>query len=620
MRRNRWRFSKSTIALGIFGLAVGLLAGLTVLISGKPALGGGMGLVDDWSFHHLVFSDPGTAADALAQGRFEQWYRMVNDPRYIMQQMKRNPMQRALATAPDFATLAARLSAPVNDLSIFRPPRGQTPRETLKRDWQEPLGSYTTSPMAGGQYPAKYSFSYTSGTCSDYVIYPTGVTGSGTQATIIAYTNLYGTSGPSGTGCGSGSSGGAVPQVYWAYNAPVSSTDGIATLSPVIDWSGTQVAFVESVTVSSTTTAYLVLLRMANTGSTVTTATSRTAAQYYNSGSGCTAPCYTTFSLGTTDTNSPPFYDYANDRIYVGDDAGNLHQFTTVFRGTPTVGFTTSVVGSESSTHLTGPVVDPNSGLIFVSDNSGYLHSITSAGGTGNLLTSNQMDYNVGFSDAPLVDSIGTTSYVYTFAQHGTATYINQFHASSSISASYGTSLEIGSYASSTLPIYSGAFDNQHTSYGNGNLYFCALDSSGSAAYPTLYQIAMATTFSSSTATAYNTLASAAATCSPVTEFYTGSTDYIFLSVTAAGDASTVSGGTTCAGACLYNFSVPTSGSGTAGKASDGLAVTGGASGTIIDNNSSSTGESQIYFFSLTSEGCPTTSTGCAVQASQSAP
>jgi hypothetical protein len=486
------------------------------------------------------------------------------------------------------------------------------------------LGSYTSSPTAAGQYPAKYSFSYTSGTCSDYVIYPTGVTGSSTQATIVAYTNLYGTSGPSGTGCGSGSSGGAVPKVYWAYNAPVSSTDGIATLSPVIDWSGTQVAFVETVS----GTAYLVLLRMANSGSTVTTATSETAAQYYNSGAGCAAPCYTTFTLGATDTNSPPFYDYANDRIYVGDDAGDLHQFTTVFRGTPTVGFTTSVVGSESSKLLTGAVVDPNSGLIFVSDNSGYLHSITSAGGTGNLLTSDQMDTSsYGFADAPLVDSTGTTSYVYVFVNNITSQkslYINQFNASSSISSSYGTALEFpssGSYTTAS-PLYSGAFDNQHTTATNGNLYFCGgSQTSGSNQTPTLYQIEMASTFSSSTVTAYNQVANGAATCSPITEFYNSNLatpgDYIFLSVTANGNANG------CTGACLYNYLVPSGTSTHTGTATTGLNVTGGASGTIIDNNVPSgteAGASQIYFFSLKSQNCPTTSSGCAVQASQLSP
>jgi len=458
------------------------------------------------------------------------------------------------------------------------------------------LSGGSTGGMAAGQYPAKFSFSTTSAKCSDYVVYPTGAVGTSSQATIVAFNNLY-------SGCS-----GSVPGVYWAYNAPVSSTNGVATLSPVIDFNGTQVAFVETVS----GTSYLVLLRMTNTGSTVTTATSVANSSY----NGCTAPCSTTFSLGTTDSNSPPFYDYKNDAIYVGDDAGNVHRFSTVFRGAPAAGFTTSVTGVETNKHLTGPVVDPNSGLIFVSDNSGYLHSITSSGGS--VLTSGHMDFNVGFSDAPLVDSTTTTSFVYTFGQHTTTTYINQFNASSSISGSTGTAKQIGSYASTTLPVYVGAFDNQHSTASNGNLYFCALASSSSTAYPTLYQLAMNSTFTG-TATAYNTVANGNATCSPVTEFYNGTTDNAYLSVTANGSA------TGCPGACIYNYSLPTSGSGTAGSARAGMSVAGGASGVIIDNNVPSgtlAGASQIYFSSLGSETCSTSGgTGaCAVQASQAIP
>jgi hypothetical protein len=149
MSRNRWRFSKSTIAIGVFGLAVGLLAGLTALITGKPATGRGMWLVDDWTHHHLVFSNPGTAADALAQGRFEQWYKITNDPRYIMQQMKRNPMQRALATAPDFATLAARLSAPFGGRGPIGPPPWRNPKQSLKKDWSTGMLSGVAASQTG---------------------------------------------------------------------------------------------------------------------------------------------------------------------------------------------------------------------------------------------------------------------------------------------------------------------------------------------------------------------------------------------------------------------------------------------------------------------------------------
>ena len=43
------------------------------------------------------------------------------------------------------------------------------------------------------------------------------------------------------------------------------------------------------------------------------------------------------FANGKNDTLSAPFYDFAgtDDVLYVGDDSGNLHQFTGVFVGNP---------------------------------------------------------------------------------------------------------------------------------------------------------------------------------------------------------------------------------------------------------------------------------------------
>jgi hypothetical protein len=97
------------------------------------------------------------------------------------------------------------------------------------------------------------------------------------------------------------------------------------------------------------------------------------------------------------------------------------------------------------------------------------------------------------------------------------------------------------------------------------------------------------------------------------------------LSVTANGNLAA------CAGACLYNFlvgngttiSVPTAATG-------GINETGGTSAIIVDNTSSGTGESQIYFGSLGAETCggntatPALGAGtggsCAAQTSQTAP
>ena len=36
-----------------------------------------LGVVDDWSFHHLVFSNPGTLADAMRTGTVDRWSKIV---------------------------------------------------------------------------------------------------------------------------------------------------------------------------------------------------------------------------------------------------------------------------------------------------------------------------------------------------------------------------------------------------------------------------------------------------------------------------------------------------------------------------------------------------------------
>src|SRR5579864_229659 len=44
---------------------------------------------DDWSHHHKVFSNPGTFSEAVRSGSFEKWNKIVSDPRFAIQQLKR---------------------------------------------------------------------------------------------------------------------------------------------------------------------------------------------------------------------------------------------------------------------------------------------------------------------------------------------------------------------------------------------------------------------------------------------------------------------------------------------------------------------------------------------------
>jgi hypothetical protein len=673
---------------------------LAAAVCGRPAQGqdapavrvGGVditGIPEDWSHRYVVFSNPGTEQEAIQSGDYAQWQKIVNEPRYVLQQLKKNvPVQGPAAVDTGYRSrwiseadgVRSGLEAPEGDaLTIRSGPRPWRPvfwrdrsPSYTEKDWSEALGG---PGLAAGQYPAKYSFSTTAASCSDFVVFATGAAGSSTQATIIAFNNIY---------VGAGGCETSTPTVYWAFNTPPGGTatdSATANLSPVLSLDGKQLAFVENYS----GTAYLVILRMAAESSSAYNDPS-SAVVYEAPGSynGCTAPCYTTLSLSTSDTSSAPFYIYSSaDTLYVGDDSGKVHEVTGVFNGKPTIDANAGwpVTASTETKHaLNSPVYDPTSENLFVGDSGGYLHQFApSSPGTVN--TSNRLENNtVGVFDPPLIDS--TTEEVYAFVGYSgdtsnpsNSSYMNRFAAGSSIAGSYGTGLDFkngGANNPSTSIMRAGAFDNQYfaSSEASGNLYVCENG--------VLYQVPLP---AFSAANTFNTAVSAIgsmSTCSPVTEFLgvkasttineaggisaaatsvtvasgtgfvngdyiqvdseimqvtagggttnltisrgqsdtTAAThangapvqdikDWLFLSVVANGNAAS------CTGACLYNFNVI--GAGASGTPIAGLAASGGTSGIVVDNQSTTqVGAEQIYYNTLTGDN--------AVQASQSNP
>jgi len=371
----------------------------------------GRGRPEDWSHHHLVFSNPGTEEQAIENGTDEQWLGIVNEPRYIMQQLKRGAA-RSVLEADGISPEPVPLEPVLVDPGV-QPRAARLHRKSkMTIDWNETLLGGTVLPNS---YPAKFSFSTTTYSCtSDYVVYPTGTTGSGTTATIVAYNNLY-------SGCG-----GTVPSVYWAYN----TGGGAVTTSPTLSQDGTQVAFIQVASsvaslvlvkwketissnatptvgftqntanitfssgaltqsdvgsqisctatgctlpsndtiasVTSSTTGTLTSNFTGTTGSYATTVHTETLAlpgvptvvtnANYPS---CTAPCMTTIALNGSpnDTWSAPFYDYSSDgALYVGDNSAKLHKFVGVFNSSPnecTSSYTTSPCPSSTVWPLT---------------------------------------------------------------------------------------------------------------------------------------------------------------------------------------------------------------------------------------------------------------------------
>ena len=186
------------------------------------------------------------------------------------------------------------------------------------------------------------------------------------------------------------------------------------------------------------------------------------------------------------DTNSSPYYDYASDTLYVGDDNGTLHKFTNVFGdifGVPTV---PSVAPAEATSpwpatvsagnKLTSPVYDSASNLVFVGSGAtnaagARLHSVSPAGAlvssaqlaalTGQDINGNTVP-TTGVSDSPIVDS--SAERVYVFVENDTSNgsgcpgtsgsgnvgnnapckAVYQFQTTASISGSKGTMVNVG--------------------------------------------------------------------------------------------------------------------------------------------------------------------------------
>jgi hypothetical protein len=486
----------------------------------------------DWTHHHLVFSNPATFADAAAHGTAFQWQSTVNNTRYVLQQMRRNPARRPP-----------------------RSPENPLPGVAIHQDWNEPLSAGLVNPNT---YPAKYSFNTTAYSCTaDYVVYPTGIAGSGTtQATIVAYRELYGTSGPSGTGCGAGSGGATVPSTYWAYNtAFVYSTNAAdtskVTTSPILSLDGSQIAFVQV----ASSVASLVILKHTSGTSVValnTAATNVSPANYR----ACTAPCMTRITLSNSAniTWSSPYYDYsADDALYIGDDSGKLHRFAGIFYGTPTE--TGAPYPVALSGVLASQVYDSTSGYIFIGNTAGTLYSVVASSGTLHATSATLAENTHGIFDAPLVDSSAGKVYVFVgqsvgIAGAGCATPGNncvyQF-ATSFANASSGLSQPVGTGGATAGQqyLFAGAFDNIYFSSTNGtagNLYVAGNTGSTSGS---LYQIPISSSGLMRTPVAFSSGAGTTPPyASPLTEFCnngtsacvssgtatTSGTDYLFLS------------------------------------------------------------------------------------------
>ena len=511
---------KGTVRLLGYGGGVLALVALGWIVTGGASSPDQQGMPTDWTHRHVIFSQPLTDAQAAA---------VMHDPRY-WQQWNRQHFARSLQI--DTVELTHR--------GYFANAGGP------QADWSQNLGSGANA--GAGVYPAKYSFQVTTANCGisarpDFVVFSTGLTGSSTQASIVAFDNLY-------SGCT-----GTVPQVYWAYN-----TAGRILTSPIDSVDGTQVAFVQ--TAGPPGQGQLILLKWASSTTESVGSPTTLAAVSGSAYRSCPAPCMTRINLqgGTDDTTSSVFPDYTHDVIWVGAALGSLHKFTGVFQGTPTEvttgGFPAQVNGTKFAA-LSSPVYDSSSGNVFVGDVLGFLYRVSP---TGAVTASGQLDFGTGLLTSPVVDS--TAGKVYVFSSSDGTTNCTGATPCAAVyqlptnfgSGTTGTKVAVGlsqPAPPNPNPMYAGAFDSSYYASVNatGNLYVCG----NTAGPPTLYRIPINAGTMGAPVTG-PALASATTGCSPVADVpnpnATGGTkEWIFASAQANGL------GNLCGSAgCVMNF------------------------------------------------------------------
>jgi hypothetical protein len=577
-------------AFGWFCVAAGTLL-LGIPLSGQTAMEGiapddashgraHLGYPQDWSSRHLLM--PGMRAeDVLAAGE--------KDPRYVY-----NMVMRQVA------------------VERFRHRERRHQRET-KIDWAVSLEN---GYVPQNQFPAKYQFDVVADDCNaDYIVFGLTVT-SGTQANLVGINNLY--TGAT-TPCNSGS-----PWVAFAYNTVTQSGGQIKT-SPAISKDGTKVAFVEST--SSGSYFHVLVLPSpiptppAQDGTVLSPLTPTT----------CTTPttagCLTTLTIQTSasDSNSSPWVDYNTDTAYVGADNGLLYKINPVFGGgAPALvsdpsNWPVTVSTNKYNTVLTAPIVDDPAGLIFLGDGEGYLYSVklNSPGKTYAAQQTVGWAYDgnndgsgkpgTGIVDPPIAvtdPANPTTDQVFAFT--GCSYVLGIGGAVTQLPANFTTgvpttsnTVDLGSASGdgdcTGKNVHVGVFDNAFWTSGStsGHMIACGfVDNGGAPAKPQMYFFPFASHIITSTgSTTFVIDNTKGDECSPLTEFYNGTTDRLFFGVGSTDgflNSSTITTSLTtptCTGA-------PTSSCVTSPSA------LGGTSAIVVDNQLSN-GGTNIYFSTL---------------------
>lgn len=447
------------------------------------------------------------------------------------------------------------------------------------------------APGGGQTFPAKYVFDVTAvpSCTNDFVVIgiPANPT-SGGQANIIGFNNLYSSS-SSGAYCPGGG-----PTVMFAY----ASGSGQVPASVTLSQTGNQIAYVENLSSGS---SYFHVLTIGTTGTNGSSATAPVVPGSSGGNNAVDQRVLLSPDGGTTNQSSTNsvFIVYtpndANDVAYAttyssaGNGSGYLYKISSVFNGNaaPTLVWSVPINAVPST-----PVYDPISNKIFFTDGSGRIDYVTDTGTSPSVVYSAVLASGNTAENPVTLD--GTNQMVYaSFNSNGTNAIVVQAPTTLASTVSVPVGAETTIYTGPYAPDFNNAW---YTGSGTPLMYVAG---TGTGALPTLYSVGFngSGVMNSSADATTAALATGTADSSPVTEFYNASLqkDFIFVGVT--DNCVATSGGGTAG--CVMSLDI-TSGFPIVNASTTALAAAGGTSGIIVDNDSTLTQASSIYYATKT--------------------
>jgi hypothetical protein len=451
------------------------------------------------------------------------------------------------------------------------------------QDVGEPF-TLNEAPGGGQTFPAKFVFDVTAAPSCANDFVAIGIPAnpaSGGQANLVGVNNLY--SGGTGALCSTG------PTVMFAY----ASGSGQVPASVVLSQTGKQIAYIENLPTGS---SYFHVLTLGTTGTNGTSATAAVVPGVTGGNNAVDRRVLLSPNGGTTNQSSTNsvFVVYtpndANDVAYAttyssaGTGSGFLYKISNVFNGSATPAIVwSSPINAVPST----PVYDSVSNRIFFTDGDGRIDYVTDTESSPSVVYSAVLANGNTAENPVIVDSTNQKVYA-SFDSNGSNAIVVQAPTSMASTVSVAVGTQSTTYASPYGPDFNNAW---YTGSGAPLMYVAG---TGTGMLPTLYSVGFNSSgVMNSSAEASAALASDTADSSAVTEFYDAALqkDYLFVGVT-NNCIATTGGGTA---GCVIRLDV-TDGFPTVNAGSTALAAAGGTSGIIVDNDSSLTQASSIYY------------------------